>query len=160
MSWGRGSKGVVDRLAEFGFRGLSTKNLRQASRESGLAIANTHVLFPKKAEDGWSFSKEAVVADMVSALTRLRSRASDPFEPIGINTHHKALEQDGLAVLSELISVTGEHGGVWLHPRDVFADVETQPASDSSTSAGRPAATRATSDRRVPIGRTPHDVKA
>ncbi len=119
--WGRISAKVTAELGSLGFIGVSGTLLRQAPRENGIAVVNTHVLIPRKTEDGWAFDAETAVSRLVTVLLAIRARGeSDLREPIGINTHHATVGTPELEALVSLIRLTRDAGADWPHPADIF----------------------------------------
>jgi hypothetical protein len=113
--WNRIDRQLVGRLPACGFCGLSTFGRRQAPDAApGLALVNTH-LDPIDWHGGRLFVGE------VAALERLIA-VLDPDEPIGILSHHLAMDEPGWRFLDQLLGVLAAHPGASVcSARDLFA---------------------------------------
>jgi hypothetical protein len=119
--WGTIAPRVTASLGELGFRGVSVHYLRQAPRQDGIAVTNTHVLLPRLTQGGWTFEIESLVEQLVSALASVRARPEgDAREPIGVNTHHLSVGEAELLALDSLVHITRSFGAEWPHPSDLF----------------------------------------
>jgi hypothetical protein len=105
--WNRFDRQLVGRLAACGFCGLSTYGRRDAfEAAAGLTQINTH-LDPIDWRGGRLFAGE------VAALERLIA-VLDPDEPIGILSHHLAMDEPGWRFLDRLLGVLAAHSGAVL----------------------------------------------
>jgi peptidoglycan/xylan/chitin deacetylase (PgdA/CDA1 family) len=107
--WNRLEPHLVDRLTACGFSGLSTFG-RRRDREAapGLTQVNTH-LDPIDWHGGRLFVGEA------AALGRLVA-VLDPDEPIGILSHHLAMDEPGWRFLERLLKTLTSHPATRLCP--------------------------------------------
>jgi len=107
--WNRLEPQLVDRLTAGGFSGLSTFG-RRPDREAapGLIQVNTH-LDPIDWRGGRLFVGEA------AALGRLVA-VLDPDEPIGILSHHLAMDEPGWRFLERLLETVTSHPATRLCP--------------------------------------------
>jgi hypothetical protein len=105
--WNRLDDRLIERLAQCGFIGLSTFGRRALPEAApGVAQVNAH-LDPIDWRDTRLFIGE------VAALTRLIA-VLDADEPIGILSHHLAMDEEGWAFLDRLLSVLAAHPGARL----------------------------------------------
>jgi hypothetical protein len=113
--WNRLDAGVIGRLTGCGFVGLSTFGRRAgAAAAPGLAQINTH-LDPVDWRGTRLFVGETV------ALTRLIA-VLDAEEPVGILSHHLAMDEAGWAFFDRLLRTLAAHPGARLYPaRELFA---------------------------------------
>jgi hypothetical protein len=116
--WNRMDRKLLGRLTACGFYGLSTYGRRDALlAAAGLVQVNTH-LDPVDWRGGRLFVGE------VAALERLVAML-DPDEPIGILSHHLAMDEPGWQFLDRLLGVLAAHPGAALcSAGDLF---QTQP---------------------------------
>ena len=116
--WNRFDGRLVGRLAACGFCGLSTYGRRDASEAAaGLIQINTHL-------DPIDWRGERLFVGEVAALERLIG-VLDPDEPIGILSHHLAMDEPGWRFLDRLLGVLATHpGAVLCSAADLFP---TQP---------------------------------
>jgi hypothetical protein len=116
--WNRMDRKLIGRLTACGFCGLSTYGRRDAPlAAAGLIQVNTH-LDPIEWRGGRLFVGE------VAALERLVAML-DPDEPIGILSHHLAMDEPGWQFLDRLLGVLAAHpGAVLCSAADLF---RTQP---------------------------------
>jgi hypothetical protein len=113
--WNRLEPQLVERLSACGFSGLSTFG-RRPDREAapGLTQVNAH-LDPIDWRGGRLFVGEAV------ALRRLVA-VLDPDEPIGILSHHLAMDEPGWRFLERLLAILTRHPATRLCPAgELFA---------------------------------------
>jgi hypothetical protein len=116
--WNRLDAGLVGRLAGCGFVGLSTFGRRAGAQAApGLAQINTHL-------DPVDWRGTRLFVGETAALTRLVA-ALEAREPVGILSHHLALDEAGWAFLDRLLRTLADHPGARLYPaRALF---ETPP---------------------------------
>ena len=112
--WNRLDAGLVERLTGCGFVGLSTFGRRAgAGAAPGLAQINTH-LDPVDWRGTRLFVGETVALGRLFAVL-------DADEPIGILSHHLAMDEAGWAFLHRLLRTLADHPGVRLCPaRELF----------------------------------------
>jgi hypothetical protein len=112
--WNRLDDRLIERLSDCGFVGLSTfgrRALPEAAR--GVVQVNTHL-------DPIDWRGTRLFVGEVAALTRLIA-VLDADEPIGILSHHLAMDEAGWAFLDRLLSVLAAHPGARLcGPGELF----------------------------------------
>jgi hypothetical protein len=109
--WNRLDAGLIERLTGCGFIGLSTFGRRAAPEAaSGLAQVNTHL-------DPIDWRGSRLFVGETAALGRLVA-VLDADEPIGILSHHLAMDEAGWAFLDRLLGVLAVHPGARLCPAD------------------------------------------
>jgi hypothetical protein len=115
--WNRVTPGVSAALPGLGYRALSTFGPRDgAGSGAGFGIVNCHV-DPVVWRDGKRFAGAAVTLDRLRAeLTARRHGQTDPAEPIGILTHHRAMALDQWTFLEELLTRLHRHPAVVFPP--------------------------------------------
>jgi hypothetical protein len=107
--WNRLAPQLVDRLTDCGFSGLSAFGRRPDGEAApGLTQVNTH-LDPIDWHGGRLFVGEA------AALGRLIA-VLDPDEPIGILSHHLAMDEPGWRFLDRLLETLTSHPAARLCP--------------------------------------------
>ena len=107
--WNRLDPRLTERLTACGFTGLSTFGRRPAGEPApGLAQVNVH-LDPIDWRGSRLFVGEAVALERLCALL-------GPDEPIGILSHHLAMDEPGWAFLERLLEVLGSHPAARLCP--------------------------------------------
>lgn len=113
--WNRIDRRLIRRLTACGFCGLSTFGRREAPEAAaGLTQVNTHL-------DPIDWRGERLFVGEVAALERLIA-VLDPDEPIGILSHHLAMDEPGWQFLDQLLGVLAAHPGARLcSARDLFA---------------------------------------
>ena len=113
--WNRIDPQLIGRLTACGFCGLSTFGRREAPEAAaGLAQVNTHL-------DPIDWRGERLFVGEVAALERLIA-VLDPDEPIGILSHHLAMDEPGWRFLDQLLGVLAAHPGASVcSARDLFA---------------------------------------
>ena len=105
--WNRLDEHVVDGLSETGFRGLSTFGSRGFAEPSpGLVRVNSHL-------DPIDWRGSRLFVGESEALAWL-CRSLELEEPIGILTHHLAMDEAGWQFLERLLEVLGSHPGARL----------------------------------------------
>jgi hypothetical protein len=116
--WNRLDAALIERLTGCGFVGLSTFGRRAGAEAApGLAQINTHL-------DPVDWRGTRLFVGETAALTRLVA-ALDGEEPIGILSHHLAMDEAGWAFLDRLLRTLADHPGARLYPaRALF---ETPP---------------------------------
>jgi hypothetical protein len=114
--WNRIDPQLVRRLSACGFCGLSTFGRRGApDAAAGVTRINTHL-------DPIDWRGERVFVGEVAALERLIA-VLDPDEPIGILSHHLAMDEPGWQFLDQLLGVLAAHPAALLcSARDLFAE--------------------------------------
>ena len=119
--WNRIDAGVVARLAEVGFQGLSCLGPRSAARPvPGIAQCNVHVDLIAWRRERAFVGVEAAVERLVEHLRARRGGSVDASEPSGVLTHHLDMSAAGWQFLADLMARTREHGAQWLDARAVF----------------------------------------
>jgi hypothetical protein len=109
--WNRLDAGLIERLTGCGFIGLSTFGRRAAAEAApGLAQVNTHL-------DPIDWRGSRLFVGETAALGRLVA-VLDADEPIGILSHHLAMDEAGWAFLDRLLGVLAAHPGARLCPAD------------------------------------------
>jgi hypothetical protein len=109
--WNRFDAGLVERLTGCGFVGLSTFGRRGAPEAApGLTQVNTHL-------DPIDWRGTRLFIGETAALGRLVA-VLDADEPIGILSHHLAMDEAGWAFLDRLLGVLTGHPGARLCPAD------------------------------------------
>jgi hypothetical protein len=112
--WNRLDAGLVERLTGCGFVGLSTFGRRAGAEAApGLAQINTH-LDPIDWRGTRLFLGEPVALGRLIAVL-------DADEPIGILSHHLAMDEGGWAFLRRLLRTLADHPGARMCPaRELF----------------------------------------
>ena len=109
--WNRFDAGLVERLTGCGFVGLSTFGRRGAPEAAPeLTQVNTHL-------DPIDWRGTRLFVGETAALGRLVA-VLDADEPIGILSHHLAMDEAGWAFLDRLLGVLTGHPGARLCPAD------------------------------------------
>jgi hypothetical protein len=113
--WNRIDRRLIGRLAACGFCGLSTYGRRESPEAAaGLIQVNTHL-------DPIDWRGERLFVGEVAALERLIALL-DPDEPIGILSHHLAMDEPGWRFLDQLLGVLAAHPGALLcSAKELFA---------------------------------------
>ena len=107
--WNRLDDGLISRLGECGFVGLSTFGRRAQSEVApGVAQINAHF-------DPIDWRGTRLFVGEATALSRLIA-VLDADEPIGILSHHLTMDEDGWAFLDRLLAVLAAHPGARLCP--------------------------------------------
>jgi hypothetical protein len=123
--WNRIAPALVPALPEIGFSGLSTfAARRRAEPVRGLRQVNTHVdVIDWK--DGPKFvGQDAALAALVEALRQSRSATS---EPVGLLSHHLAMDEGAWDFLRSILGKAIKLPGVKLcSARDLFASREAR----------------------------------
>ena len=105
--WNRLDAGLVERLTGCGFIGLSTFGRRaEAEAAPGLVQVNTHL-------DPIDWRGTRLFVGEAAALARLVA-VLDADEPIGIVSHHLAMDEAGWVFLDRLLGVLAAHPGARL----------------------------------------------
>lgn len=114
--------GLVGRLVDAGFAGLSGFGPRREPTTAGLVRVNTHADIID-----WKRSRRfpgagPVLGQVTSHLIKRRSHEADADEPTGLLTHHALHDEDCWTFLQEFLNSTKRHPAVrWLPTREVFA---------------------------------------
>jgi hypothetical protein len=105
--WNRLDHGLIERLADCGFIGLSTFGPRALPEAApGLPQVNTHL-------DPIDWRGTRLFVGEAAALSRLIAvQGAD--EPIGILSHHLTMDEDGWAFLDRLLGMLVAHPGARL----------------------------------------------
>ena len=102
--WNRIAVDVVEAVSSLGFTGLSTFGWRRSARAAiGLHRINTHLDLIVWREQ----SRPLAVEEAMRALTALV--AANFGEPIGILSHHGAMDADALGTLDRLLTLVQDH---------------------------------------------------
>jgi hypothetical protein len=105
--WNRIDPALVPRLPDLGFAGLSTFGRRTACQPvPGLRQINTHLDPIDWRETRLFAGEKAALAQLIGAL--------DAHEPIGVLSHHLAMDEPGWRFLDRLIGVISAHPGARL----------------------------------------------
>ncbi len=122
--WNRIAPALVPALPEIGFTGLSTFAARlRAEPVRGLRQINTHVDLIDWKTRGFVGHDAAVVA-LVEALRHSRSTTG---EPVGLLSHHLAMDEGACDFLNSLLGKAIMLPGVKLcSARDLFASREAR----------------------------------
>jgi hypothetical protein len=105
--WNRLDAGLIARLTGSGFVGLSALGRRTGAEAApGLAQINVHL-------DPVDWRGTRLFVGETAALSRLIT-VLDPDEPVGILSHHLAMDEAGWAFLERLLGVLAEHPGARL----------------------------------------------
>jgi hypothetical protein len=120
--WNRIAAALVPTLPEVGYRGLSTFGARRRARPvSGLTQVNTHVDLVDWTSRRF-VGEEAALAALERALAAARCGAE---EPIGILSHHLAMDEGAWDFLSSLWERISSMPGLEIAPaHDLFASWE------------------------------------
>jgi peptidoglycan/xylan/chitin deacetylase (PgdA/CDA1 family) len=112
--WNRFDQRLIGRLTACGFCGLSAFGARKAREAAaGLIQVNTHL-------DPIDWRGDRLFVGEVAALERLIA-VLDPDEPIGILSHHLAMDEPGWQFLDRLLGVLAAHpGAVLCSAADLF----------------------------------------
>jgi len=127
--WNRLDGRLIGRLTACGFAGLSTYGRRHAPEAAaGLIQINAHL-------DPIDWRGDRLFVGEVAALERLIA-VLDPDEPIGILSHHLALDEPGWAFLDRLLGMLAAHPGAVLCSA---ADLLAEPPAAVAEAAGEAA---------------------
>jgi len=119
--WNRIEPRLIGRLAACGFTGLSTYGPRDLAAAADLVQVNTHL-------DPIDWRGERLFVGEPAALERLIA-VLDPDEPIGILSHHLAMDEPGWRFLEQLFEMLAAHPGALLcSAADLFAPQPEGPA--------------------------------
>jgi hypothetical protein len=118
--WNQIDPVLVEQLPALGYCGLSTSGPRQR-RVAGLVETNGHIN-PINWAGGAHYA--GTPAPMEQALRHLwlrRSGRADRNEPIGLLTHHLAMDEDSWTFVETFLAVTRGHPAArWADPRQAF----------------------------------------
>jgi len=123
--WNRIDPGIVERLPQGGFRGLSTFGPRaQATPVAGLVQCNTHVDLIAWRRDRAFIGVDAAIDRLVRSLAARRAGTVDPSEPTGLLTHHLDFPDAAWDFLADLFAHTRQHGAAkWIDVHAAFGGV-------------------------------------
>lgn len=118
--WNRIDPGVVSRLEDIGFTGLSLFGPRRVT-PPGLICVNTHA-DPVAWRSGSGFLGDGAALGMaVSHLRARRLGAVDAIEPTGLLTHHLVMDAATWAFTERFLRTTLAHPAArWLPPETLF----------------------------------------
>ncbi len=121
--WNRIAPGLVPALPEIGYRGLSTFGIRRrVSPVSGLVQVNTHLDLID-----WKARRFAGSDAMLAAFAAALSAARDTGEPIGLLSHHLAMDEAAWSFLQSFwAAVKGMPGVRIAAANDLFASREAR----------------------------------
>jgi hypothetical protein len=121
--WNRIAPGLVPALPEIGYRGLSTFGIRKrVSPVSGLLQVNTHLDLID-----WKARRFAGSDAMLAAFAAALSAARDTGEPIGLLSHHLAMDEAAWSFLQSFWgAVKGMPGVKIAAANDLFASREAR----------------------------------
>jgi hypothetical protein len=106
--WNRIAPGLVPALPEIGFRGLSTFGIRPRTRlVSGWVQVNTHIDLID-----WRTRCFAGVEAVLGAFARALAVARDSDEPLGLLSHHLAMDEPAWDFLSSFWERVGGTPGI------------------------------------------------
>ncbi len=126
--WNRIAPGLVPALPEIGFTGLSTFGPRQRAQPvKGLAQINAHLdLIDWRGTRGF-VGIEAALRQLVAALEAARSvPESHIAEPVGILSHHLAMDEGAWDFLSLLVEKITKKGVKTSAAHELFASREAR----------------------------------
>ena len=120
--WNRIAPALVPRLAEAGFRGLSTYRPRpQSPPAPGLVQVNTHVDIIAWRNGRGFLGTEPALALAVDHLRARRSDRADADEPTGLLTHHLLHDSGAWEFVAAFIDATRRHPAArWLSAAAAF----------------------------------------
>jgi hypothetical protein len=120
--WNRLSRGLVPRLREAGYIGLSRYGARRANESAdGLVQVNTHVdIIDWRGTRGF-LGEEACIAAAVAHLAARRAGSAEPTEPTGWLTHHAVHDAAAWDFLARLFEFTRSMKALaWRNGQDIF----------------------------------------
>jgi hypothetical protein len=120
--WNRIDASLVALLPGLGYTGLSTFTAR-GSREAapGVLQVNTHIDIIDWLGSRAFIGEAAAIGAAMRHLAARRTGASDPDEPTGLLTHHRAHDAACLAFIGQFVSATAGHGAArWISAREAF----------------------------------------
>ena len=124
--WNRIDAGLVARLADIGFHGLSSLGPRAAACPvPGIAQCNAHVDLIAWRRDRTFIGVEAAVDRLAEHLQARRDGNADRAEPSGILTHHLDMSDAGWQFVADLMARTRERGAVWLDIHTLFGAADS-----------------------------------
>jgi hypothetical protein len=121
--WNRIAPGLVPALPEIGYRGLSTFGIRpRVSPVSGLLQVNTHIDLID-----WRTRRFAGAGPVLAAFAQALSAARATGEPIGLLSHHLAMDGPAWDFLNSFWGRVGGLPGVNVAPaHELFASGEAR----------------------------------
>lgn len=123
--WNRIAPALVPALPEIGFRGLSTFGaVRRSEPVRGLRQVNTHVDLIDWKGGRRFVGDDAALSALVAALAAARAGAA---EPVGVLSHHLAMDEPAWNFLRSLWARTTTMPGIRIRPaRELFATGEAR----------------------------------
>jgi hypothetical protein len=120
--WNRIDADVLERLTQFGLRGLSTYRVRKHARPApGLLQVNTHLDPVHWRRHGGFIGVYPAIAILVQDLIAKRSGYRDRNEPTGILSHHLAYNEATWRFTGDLLGFLSAHPAVeWLDARQIW----------------------------------------
>jgi hypothetical protein len=127
--WNRIAPALVPTLPEIGFAGLSTFGARRrAEPVRGLRQINAHVdLIDWKGGRGFA-GEEAVLSSLVRVLAHARTESG---EPVGLLSHHLAMDGRAWDFLRSFLERTGTMSGLRVRPAHVLFAVRNSQGGEA-----------------------------
>ncbi|HYD08244.1 MAG TPA: polysaccharide deacetylase, partial [Reyranella sp.] len=121
--WNRIAPGLVPALPEIGYRGLSTFGIRRRVHPvSGLLQVNTHIDLID-----WTARRFAGADAVLAAFARALADSRASGEPIGVLSHHLAMDEPAWSFLQSLWEkVAGTPGMIIAAAHELFASREAR----------------------------------
>ena len=121
--WNRIQPGLVQRLHDLGFQGLSTwKPRSEGWKSSGLVQVNTHLDVINWRQERAIKSEAEVASLLLRKLRWRREHSARALEPLGLLTHHQHWCREKETIIVNLLKVTRSHPAAkWLSAREVFS---------------------------------------
>lgn len=123
--WNRIADGLMPRLGDAGYRGLSTYGPRPRRRPApGVVLVNSHIdLIDWRGHRGFVGDDNALSL-AVAHLTARRLDNIEDDEPTGLLSHHLAHDEACWGFIAALGAATRAHPAAdWLDARTIFADI-------------------------------------
>lgn len=118
--WGNCDPLVRQLLPDLGLRGYSGAYKRAHAVEDGLHVANVHLQVPHSVGGQWQFEEKDTLSRLILQLRNSRAKGQEHDEPVGINTHHKAMFEPCFDFLRQLFAFSRAHGVRWLGADELF----------------------------------------
>ncbi len=115
---------VALKLSASGFAGLSRYGMRFPSRQNSLLRADCHVdVADWAAAPRFRDEHEVVLLDrLIAELQERRHEAGTEIAPLGILTHHRAMDERAWRFVRHLLQLASSIPSIeWLSPRDLFS---------------------------------------